>query len=141
MSPDAAITHRARALIIDDEPGVRTVLRRYLTRRGWEVSEVTDGAEAIAHLAGTNERQRPDYDLVICDLRMPVCSGPEIFEWVALHRRDLVGRVVFSSGDVREPTVAAFLESTGAPILEKPFELAELARAITSVVSSRRSAA
>lgn len=142
MSPDVTLaSRRARALVIDDEPGVRTVLRRYLTRRGWEVSEATDGAEAVAHLAGTNDWQRPDYDVVICDLRMPELSGPEIYDWVARHRGDLVGRVIFSSGDVRDPAIASFLESTGAPVLEKPFELAELAAAIDSVAGACRSAA
>ena len=130
-----------RALVIDDEPGVRVVLRRWLTRRGWEVDEAVDGAAAQLRLAPDPSGGTASFDLVICDLRMPALSGPELFQWAMERRRDLLGRIVFSSGDVRDPAAAAFLSMCGCPVLEKPFELSELARVIGAAVMQGEHAA
>ena len=129
-----------RALVVDDEAGVRVVIRRWLTRRGWVVDEAVDGAEARQSLA-PDDSGGASFDLVICDLRMPALSGPELFEWASRHRRDLLGRIVFSSGDVRDPAAASFLTSSGCLVLEKPFELSELARVIGAAVAMGERAA
>jgi two-component system NtrC family sensor kinase len=135
--PDSALdlTHARRALVIDDEGAVRGVLRRWLKRKGWEVAEASDGAAAMSRL-GTHDGHASDasYDLVICDLRMPAFSGPELHAWAVEHRPDLLRRIVFASGDVQEPAAADFLQRTGCPVLEKPFELARLDAVLSAVV-------
>lgn len=128
------------ALVIDDEGAVRAVLRRWLQRRGWEVHEATDGGVALARLQEPGAELRV-YDLVICDLRMPALSGPELHAWAASHRPELLPRMVFFSGDTREPAAAAFLARSGCPVLEKPFELPELARVVAQVAPARTQAA
>ena len=124
-----------RALIIDDEGAVRAVLRRWLTRRGWNVSEAPDGAAALASLcvpAGTRESP---FDVVICDLRMPALSGPELHAWATLHRPAILRHLVFASGDVQEAVAADFLQSCGCPVLEKPFELIRLEEIIAELAA------
>lgn len=123
-----------RALVIDDEGAVRGVLRRWLKRRGWEVSEAQDGEVALSHLreqAGVS--RSPDFDVIICDLRMPTLSGPELYDWTLAHRPDLARRLIFASGDVQEPAAADFLQQCGCPVLEKPFELARLEAVLLSL--------
>ncbi len=123
-----------RALVIDDEGAVRGVLRRWLKRRGWEVSEAQDGEVALSHLreqAGVTPS--PDFDVIICDLRMPTLSGPELYDWTLEHRPELARRLVFASGDVQEPAAADFLQQCGCPVLEKPFELARLEAVLLSL--------
>ncbi|MCC6929721.1 MAG: response regulator [Gemmatimonadaceae bacterium] len=116
-----------RALVIDDEGAVRSVLRRWLKRRGWEVAEAPDGQVALAQLRDGGEPAKArDFDLIICDLRMPSLSGPELHAWARCHRPDLAQRLVFASGDVQEPEAAEFLQQCGCPVLEKPFELSRL---------------
>ena len=116
-----------RALVIDDEGAVRGVLRRWFKRRGWEVSEAPDGEVALAQLTDRDgELPRPGFDVIICDLRMPTLSGPELHAWTKAHRPDLTPRLVFASGDVQEAEAAEFLQQCGCPVLEKPFELARL---------------
>src|SRR6476661_8688876 len=51
-----------RVLIIDDEPSIRMALRRFFTRRKWEVDEAGDGATALRALLAADA---PDYALVI----------------------------------------------------------------------------
>ena len=66
-------------LLIEDEPNIAEAIRFVLTRDGWRVSVLSDGAGAVAEVA----RLRPD--LVILDLMLPGMSGLEI---VALLRAD-----------------------------------------------------
>jgi DNA-binding response OmpR family regulator len=59
-------------LLIEDEPNIAEAIRFVLTRDGWQVSVLGDGAGALAEVA----RLRPD--LVILDLMLPGMSGLEI---------------------------------------------------------------
>ena len=70
----------ARILIIDDEPNLRSTLRRTLHQAGHQVSEAGNGAEGI----DSYERDPPD--LVITDIFMPEKEGIETI--IALHRAD-----------------------------------------------------
>lgn len=124
-----------RVLIIDDESAVRASIRRYFERQHWVVEEAGDGAAALARLVPGHDAHPPD--LIICDLRMPGVSGAEVYRWVSTTRPELLGRLVFASGDTASPETAAFLASAGCPVLEKPFELSELAAVALRVARSR----
>jgi CheY-like chemotaxis protein/anti-sigma regulatory factor (Ser/Thr protein kinase) len=129
----------ARVLIIDDEDAVRASMRRYFERQGWLVEEASDGTVGLSKLLAT--RDDLTYDLIICDLKMPGLSGLEVHKWVSASRPDLLGRLVFASGDTASPEAAAFLSSSTCPVLEKPFELSELAAVIARVRGERAGAA
>lgn len=112
-----------RLFVIDDESSIRSAIKRFLTRRDWEVEEAEDGAKALETLL----QSKPGFfDVVMCDLRMPNCSGVELFRTIVVERPDLVRRLVFSSGDVASVEASTFLSSSGRPVIEKPFELAQL---------------
>jgi len=63
-----------RALVVDDDEASRTVLRRTLESRGWEVQEAENGRQALAVVA----QARPD--LIMLDLMMPEADGFEVVE-------------------------------------------------------------
>ncbi|MEP7087932.1 MAG: response regulator [Gemmatimonadota bacterium] len=113
----------SRLFVIDDEPSIRTAIRRFLTRRGWEVEEAEDGLKAMEVLMHSAPGY---YDVVMCDLRMPHCSGVELYRALLERRPDLVQRLVFSTGDVASSDASTFLAASGRPVIEKPFELARL---------------
>lgn len=129
-----------RALVIDDEPALRVVLRRWLERRGWEVQEAVDGRDAITRLGESDAPGPQSYELVICDLRMPRANGEAVYQWIAAHRVDLLPHLMFASGDVTDESTAAFLIRAGCPVLAKPFELASLS-AMVQRASAQQSAA
>ncbi len=131
----ASLAPGGRVLIIDDESAVRASIRRYFERQHWVVEEAADGAAALARLVPGSGGHPPD--LIICDLRMPGISGAEVHRWVSTTRPELLGRLVFASGDTASPETAAFLASAGCPVLEKPFELTELAAVALRVARSR----
>jgi two-component system response regulator AtoC len=64
---------RARAiLVVDDEPLLVRVLVRLLTDEGFDVVGANDGAQALRCV---DERA---FDLILCDVRMPVMDGPAL---------------------------------------------------------------
>lgn len=116
-----------RLLVIDDEPAIRSALRRFFTRRGWSVDEADDGDSALARLLADADGDALPYDAVISDMRMQRLSGEELHDTLQRERPGLLARVIFSTGDVSAPDAARFVERTRCTVLEKPFELAHLA--------------
>ncbi len=115
----------ARILIVDDEGGIRALLRAILTAAGHEVAEASDGAEGVAAF-----RARPS-DLVFCDLFMPNKDGLEAIREL---RRDFAGvRVVAMSGGAFRGTVNLLpaARALGAVhLLPKPFDRAAVLAAV-----------
>lgn len=123
-----------RALVVDDEPTIRTALARYLRRLGWEADEAEDGSAALEKLV----RSAPGgYQVVVSDLRMPHYSGVELHDWLAEHRPDLFACLILTTGDLASPAVRDFIARTPRPLIEKPFELAVLGRLIEAVARGR----
>jgi PAS domain S-box-containing protein len=116
-----------RVLIIDDEASIRTALRRYFLRRGWEVEEAGDGRAALTLI----EAQGARFDVIVSDLRMPDFSGIDLHDRLARERPEILRRIVFSTGDVASREAASFVQRTACPVLQKPFELRMLDELVT----------
>jgi len=109
---------RRRVLVVDDDRAVLQFVGDVLERSRAEVHPVQGGREAIARLA-----RGEDFDVVLCDLRMPDLDGSAVFRYLCAHRPELEERVVFATGDLANEASASFLEGTGRPVLAKPFEV------------------
>ncbi len=123
MDAPAPPPAQRRALLVDDEDVIRLALRRFFQRQGWAVDEAEDGAAALDLLTGP---AAATYDVILTDQLMPGMSGKEFYARVQAARPDLVSRVIVSTGDSMSPEAVEFLRRTGCPVLNKPFELAEL---------------
>jgi DNA-binding response OmpR family regulator len=133
-STDAAERPR-RALLVDDEPVIRFALRRFFQRQGWAVDEAEDGRAALALLlAGDGPTHA--YDVVITDLRMPGLSGIELHARLERERPELLRRMILFTGDAVSPEAADFLRRADCPVLNKPFELAELRAMVERVAGA-----
>jgi two-component system nitrogen regulation response regulator NtrX len=64
----------SKILIIDDEKVIRATLREILEYEKYSVTEAQDGEEGLAKL------QEEEYDLVLCDVKMPKMDGIEVLE-------------------------------------------------------------
>jgi CheY-like chemotaxis protein len=89
------------------------------------------GASALARL-----RARA-YDVIFCDLKMPVMDGQELYAALGRERRDLASRVVFLTGDTFSSTTPAFLAQAGQPFITKPFSADDIWRAVATVTARR----
>jgi nitrogen fixation negative regulator NifL len=126
---DASATVRAlppgfRILIVDDEPDVAGVLGDLLRTDGEEIEAVPDGQAALEKI------QAGEYDLVLCDVRMPKLDGPGLYRALDQLYPKLLERFVFLTGDTLNPDSMAFVQRTGAPCISKPFDLDEVKRVI-----------
>ena len=126
-------TGARRVLIIDDEPSIRMALKRFFSKRGWQVDEAGDGAAALKALLAPNA---PDYTVVVSDLKMPGLSGIALHDRLLADRPGIVARMVFSTGDVASADARAFIDRVKAPVLQKPFELATLDSTINRLIVS-----
>jgi PAS domain S-box-containing protein len=122
-----------RALVVDDEPEVTAMLGEMLERSGWQVDTADSGQAAIERvLAG-------DYDVVLSDIRMPNLGGLELYHRLKQLKPDLARRFIVVTGDTLSGAVRAFLDDTGLPCLEKPFnpdEVRELAATTAGLAES-----
>ena len=108
-------------LVVEDEPAVMEFMRTALERSGYTTVAAVSGVEALKLLAGG------EYLGVIADMRTPGgVSGAGVHAWIEAHRRDLVSRVIFVTGDTVNEDTAAVLRHTGAPCVEKPFRVQQL---------------
>jgi PAS domain S-box-containing protein len=119
-------TPRRRILIVDDEPSVARALARLVRRH--DVTIVTDGADALALMA----RDRR-WDVVFCDLMMPVMSGAELFEKIREEHPELTPRVVLMTGGAFTEQARALLARVSSPVVEKPFDPRVVATVIDQV--------
>jgi len=119
-------------LIVDDERAVRRALQRWLARAGHRVFEAATGEEALDLLAGI------EAEAVFLDLRLPGMSGRTVYHAIAAQWPALGRRVVIMSGDLEDPGDKEWLELHRLPTLPKPFELAQVDRALAALVADER---
>jgi len=116
-----------RILVVDDEEATLHLLNELLAQHGQEVDVAREGAEALEKLAHTQ------YDVILCDMRMPGVSGDDLYTHIKQRWPELVERIVFLTGDMASASTRAFLKQTGRPVVEKPFEVMDLVRAMQKV--------
>jgi len=96
-------------LIVDDEPNLLALLRRYLGRLGYEVETCGDANEALALFQAGPER----FSMAITDLSLPAVNGEELIEKMRQIRPGLPA--IITSGYPYQPRIA------GVGFLQKPF--------------------
>jgi CheY-like chemotaxis protein len=111
-------------LVVDDQENVRVVVRRQLTERGHTVLEASDGAEAL-HLV---RRRNGAVDLILCDVVMPQMNGTELATRIGVEFPDIP--VVLMSAFAPGGVARLGHGDTVVPVLQKPFDAAELAQLV-----------
>jgi DNA-binding NtrC family response regulator len=105
-------------LIVDDEPSLLDLLRRYLSRLGYEVETCGDALEALALFEAGPDR----FALLITDLSLPSFSGDELIERIRRIRPGIPA--IITSGYPHVPRAA------GVEFVQKPFLPQMLADAV-----------
>lgn len=113
----------AKVLVIEDDASIRESLRDFLELELHEVHLACHGAEGIAHL----EASLGDFQLVLCDLSMPVMNGYEFLAKKLEHQkwRDIPTLVLTG-----EPNIVGIEEM----VLRKPLDLKKLTWAMDQVM-------
>ena len=111
-----------KALIVEDEPTIRSVCQRVLSKEGFAVTTVGDGKAAQESV------KNQQYNLLLVDIKLPVMSGIDFYVWLRGEYPQLSRRVILMTGSVMGGETMSFLEQSGQPYLLKPFRPEELVK-------------
>jgi CheY-like chemotaxis protein len=73
------------------------------------------------------------FEIILCDLSMPLISGSELYERVLEDNPEEASRMIFMTGGAFDETSQRFLDDSPQPWLTKPFDHAELREAIERI--------
>jgi CheY-like chemotaxis protein len=101
-------------LVVDDEAPMRSAIRATLERAGLIVLEARSASEALT-IAAT----RPEVDVVVSDVHMPLMNGLAFHDKLISATPRLAGRVIFLTGSAGDSLVHAPIEDRQVPLLSK----------------------
>ena len=111
--------HRRRVLVIDDEPLVGKAIARTLSEHAVEVAK--SATQAIERV-----RSGQRYEVILCDLLMPVTTGMDVYAAIAGIDSEQASRVAFITGGAFTERAREFLERVPNPRLAKPLDSVQL---------------
>ena len=121
-------TGMATILLVEDESGLRKLMRTTLERQGYRVLEAKDGAEALSVC-----RHGLDHiDLVVTDLAMPRMTGLQLKEKVVALRSRM--KFLLISGYAEDVLGGREEIANAVDLLEKPFRPDDLARKVREIL-------
>jgi PAS domain S-box-containing protein len=115
LSPNTGLSRRGRVLVIDDDLMIRTAISRALSA-DHDLTALESAAVALDEIAAGNR-----YDVILCDLMLPVMTGIEFYEQLRVLVPEQTERLVFLTGGTFTAQAQQFLDSVPNPCLEKPY--------------------
>ncbi len=115
-------------LFVEDEQSVRELVSEYLSARGYQVLDASDGQQALEMAAAHTGK----IQLLITDVVMPRLSGRELAARLTAARPDL--KILYISGYTDDSVFRHGVLQGGMDFLQKPFNLKALAAKIREVL-------
>lgn len=109
-----------RILAVENDELVRSFLEDGLVMAGYDVDTAGNGHEALQKI------DQEDYDLIICDMRMPELDGAGLCRALAGRSPQTLAHLVFLTTSDSLDANEAFLAESGVPVLTKPIDLDDL---------------
>ena len=122
----------AKILIIEDEASIRRVLVKILT----EESEVYEVFEAEDGLIGTEMIKNADFDLVLCDIKMPKMDGVEVLQAVKKIKPEIPMVMISGHGDL--DTAVNTMRMGAFDYISKPPDLNRLLNTIRNALDKKQ---
>jgi len=118
-----------KILVVDDEPTIRELLEKVLTRMGHKVDVTADAGTAMDKIYAGEA-----YDLIITDVRMPGMNGIELYSRILEKSPEMKNRTIFITGDVMGIDIRTFLIQNKLPYIAKPFDIVLLKEKINAIL-------
>ncbi|NMC74729.1 MAG: response regulator, partial [Geobacteraceae bacterium] len=113
-----SIDRNRKILIVDDEANLRHMLSIVLGKQGYAVDEACDGEKALEMAA------QKAYDVILCDVRMPVVDGPEFLRRFRSAGRE--GTIIMMSAYGTVDTAIECMKMGAYDYVSKPFKNDEI---------------
>ena len=117
-------------LLVEDDSGVRNLVRHELLKTGYQVLEAKNGVEACL----TATQQSYHVDLLLTDVAMPGMNGRELAQHLCVIKPNL--RVLFMSGYLDDISVNRGMNPHRTTFLQKPFTPDVLLRTVRALLDS-----
>lgn len=120
-----------RLLLVDDSPAMRKFIRRVLDVCGMDIAHCREAANGLEALDAMAEES---FDVVLCDVNMPVMSGDEFI--TELHRQGLANStpIIVVSTDSTHTRMHRMLELGAKSYVKKPFTPEAMREALDAVL-------
>lgn len=115
-------------LVVDDDQQLASALQWILADENFFVDVAFDGEEAMLKV------KAHEYDVVICDLKMPKLRGDEFYLKAKEIRPALSDRFIFITGFAADPKIALFLTKHDVKYLVKPFPVSGLIHCVKQLL-------
>jgi len=125
MNRSAAAANSGRVLVVEDDEGIREMLKYNLTAAGFSVQEAADGASGLR----TARTAKPD--LVLLDLMLPGMSGFDFCR--ALRKSSRVPIIIITAKDSEVDKIVG-LELGADDYITKPFSIREVLARVHAVL-------
>ncbi|ABF42015.1 multi-sensor hybrid histidine kinase [Candidatus Koribacter versatilis Ellin345] len=119
-------------LLVEDEEGVRKLVRGILSRQGYHVLEATSGEEALEIVRESTQK----IDMLLSDVVLVGMSGRELSERLRIQMPSL--KVIYMSGYTDDAIVRHGVLTESAEFLQKPFTSDSLLRKVRAVLQKRQ---
>jgi DNA-binding response OmpR family regulator len=120
---------KKRALVVDDDDPIRTMLAKVVERQNLKVDTARDGEEAIERLADNG------YDVILLDLMMPKIDGYGVLKHLQSHHPQSLRCTIIASA-VPESEILKQFDMPVYRIHAKPFDMARLIADIRECIQS-----
>jgi DNA-binding response OmpR family regulator len=117
-------------LVVEDDPAIQRLVRKVLSREGYQVETACDGIEAVLKLGVL------DYDVIILDLMMPNLDGFSFVSMMAEHDPERLKRVIVTSA-ASPGVIKERMKGTPFLVLPKPFDIQELIAHVRACVKAQ----
>ncbi|HEX7419802.1 MAG TPA: response regulator [Thermoanaerobaculia bacterium] len=124
---------RKRALVVDDDEPIRTMLAKVVERQDFDVDTASDGAEAIHKL------EQDGYSVVLLDLMMPRVDGFAVLRYMQENHPDKLACTIIASA-VPESEVLRRFDVPVYRVHSKPFDIQRLISDINQCVDTNNEA-
>jgi DNA-binding NtrC family response regulator len=121
-----------KILIVEDEPAIRRVLKNILTEESesFQMFEAADGQEAYMTI------QENDFDLVICDIKMPKMDGVELLEATKKIKAEIPFIMISGHGDLE--TAVDAMRKGAFDYVQKPPDLNRLLNTVRNALDKKQ---
>ncbi len=118
-------------LLIDDDALILKTLNRLLSKQGYNIEVIKDSTEALEKALAT------DYDLIICDIRMPGLDGIELISQIKEGRNQADKTeipIIFITGYASEDAPIDAIKLGVKDYILKPFDMDKLLESVKKVL-------
>ncbi len=116
-----------RILVVDDETDLRRLLTDVLISQGYEITDASDGEEAIESL-----KHHP-FDLALLDIQMPNVNGIQVLKYIHQYHPDTKAIMLTGYADLKHAMEAK--EYGARDFIDKPYKLDDVLATIKNVLT------